>query len=262
MLIDNDYPFLTSEDAESVLGIPVLGHIPKTDEPGLRLLRDISTFSPLVESNRSLRTNLRFVAEQPLRSLAIISAVPAEGKSTVLANLAMAMAMDGKRVIVVDADLRRPTQHKLFNQDAGPGLAELLAGTQTLSHVLRPTGVERVSLIGAGSPPPNATELLGSDAMQNLLTELQDHCDTVLIDTSPLLAVADAMLVSSLVSGVLLVIGQGETTRGNVKKTLELLARAKATVWGTVLNRVEGGHYYYYGKYYVPTPTEDSAEKA
>ncbi|WP_395093250.1 CpsD/CapB family tyrosine-protein kinase [Armatimonas sp.] len=256
MLTDTSDTFLTPEDAESLLSVPVLGFIPMIEKQELRLIRDVSTFSPLVEAFRSLRTNLRFVAEQPLRSLAITSAVPAEGKSTALANLAMAMAMDGKRVIVVDTDLRRPWQHNLFKLNSVPGLVDVLVGTHEIAEVLKPSGVDNVSVIAAGSPPPNPTELLGSDKMRHLLAELETRCDIVLLDTSPLLAVADAVLVASLVQGVLVVIGMGETKRVNVQKTIQLLARARATTLGTVFNHCpgpEGG--YYYGRVYVPSET-------
>ena len=128
MLIDSADVFLGWEDVESVLGQPGLGFMPLVEEESLRLICDISSFSPLMESCRTLRTNLRFAAEQPIRSLAVTSSVPAEGKSTTAANLAMAMAMsmDRNRIILVDADLRRPAQHKLFKVDSSPGLVDIL----------------------------------------------------------------------------------------------------------------------------------------
>ena len=260
MLTDNVDTFLMPEDAESLLGIPALGYIPTIDEESLRLIRDVSTFSSLVESFRSLRTNLRFVAEQPLRSLAIVSAVPAEGKSTALANLAMALAMEGKRVIVVDGDLRRPTQHKLFKRDASPGLVDVLVGTHEISDVLRPSGVDNVSVIPAGTNPTNPTELLGLLAMEHLVAELEKRCDIVLLDTSPLLVVADGMLVASLAKGVLVVVGQGETKKVNVQQAMTCLARARATVLGAVFNRVGISDHKVYGKYYVPSESPDDKD--
>ncbi|WP_309717867.1 CpsD/CapB family tyrosine-protein kinase [Armatimonas sp.] len=252
MSTESSDTFLVPEDAESLLGIPNLGFVPTIENKDLRLMRDARPFSPLVEALRWLRTNLRFVAEQPLRSLAITSAVPAEGKSTLVANLAMALALDGKRVLVVDTDLRRPRQHTLFGLTATPGLVDLLTGTHEISEVVQPSGIDNISVICVGVAPPNPTELLGSEKMASSLADLEKRYDTVLLDTSPFLAVADAMLVTSLAQGTLVVIGRGETKKINVQKTLQLLNRAKATTLGTVFNRVpgpEGGYYY--------SPTDD-----
>ena len=164
----------TAEEAERVLHQPTLGLIPMIEEEGLRLIRDISTFSPLMEAYRSLRTNINFAAVgTPIRSLVVTSSVPAEGKSTTVANLAMAMALDNKRVIVVDADLRRPSVHKLFKIDSSPGLTDILVGTHEVSETIRESGVPGVSVIPAGSPPPNPAELLGSAAMGALLAQLE-----------------------------------------------------------------------------------------
>ena len=242
------------EEAERVLRLPNLGHIPMIEEEGLRLIKDISAFSPLMESYRSLRTNINFAAVgSPIRSLVVTSSVPAEGKSTTVANLAMAMALDSKRVIIVDADLRRPSQHKLFKIDSSPGLTDLLVGTHTIEEVIRETGVEGVSVIPAGSPPPNPAELLGSSAMGHLLATLEASADVVLFDSPPALAVADSVVLASRTNGVLLVIGYGETKKTNTRKAIEILSRANAHVLGTVLNRMDGpSSGYYYGKYYVP----------
>jgi capsular exopolysaccharide synthesis family protein len=248
--------FLNGDDAESVLGVPAIGFFPTiTDE--LRLIREIDGFHPLVEGYRSLRTNLRFVTDpqKPLSSLLIASAAPGEGKSTITANLAMAMAMDSKQVIVVDADLRRPSQHKLFNVEPSPGLTDVLKGTHTLKDVLRPTAVANVSVSPCGTVPANPAELLGSKEMTRLLTEVENISDIVLLDSAPMLAVCDSMLVASQVSGVLLVINHGETKQLHLCDTMKLLARARATVVGTVLNRLPGGVNYYY--YYSPSPAPD-----
>ena len=242
------------EEAERVLRLPNLGQVPMIEEEGLRLIKDISAFSPLMESYRSVRTNINFAAVgSPIRSLVVTSSVPAEGKSTTVANLAMAMALDSKRVIIVDADLRRPSQHKLFKIDSSPGLTDLLVGTHTIDDVLRDTGVNGVSVIPAGSPPPNPAELLGSAAMGHLLATLEASADVVLFDTPPALAVADSVVLASRTNGVVLVIGYGETKKTNTRKAIEILSRANAHVLGTILNRMDGpSSGYYYGKYYVP----------
>jgi capsular exopolysaccharide synthesis family protein len=234
------------------------------EEEGLRMIRDISTFSPLMESYRSLRTNINFAAVgSSLRTMIVTSSVPAEGKSTTVANLAMAMAMEGKRVIIVDADLRRPSQHKLFKADSSPGLTDILLETHRVEQVLRPTNVEGVRILPAGTPPPNPAELLGSAAMMSLIENLKEMADIVLFDSPPALAVADSVVLSSRVDGVLLVIAFGETKKANTRRALEQLGRANAHVLGTVLNRMEGpSSGYYYGKYYVPATIDSSTKRA
>lgn len=255
--IDSDEVFLTArdrDDAEILLGVPTVGFIPAIDEPERRLIRNIDTFSPLMEYFRSLRTNVGFLAEPPLRSLAVVSSVPAEGKSTVVANLAMAFALkvENNRVILVDTDLRRPSQHKLFAMDSSPGLTDVLAGTHTVEQALRATMVPNVMVLPFGSPPPNPAELLESEAMGRLLEELKTLCDIVLLDTPPALAVVDALVVAPRADGVLVVIGSGETKKVHALKTMQLLSRARAHVIGTVFNRVIGPTAHYYGMIYVP----------
>jgi polysaccharide biosynthesis transport protein len=251
------------EEAERVLRLPSLGHVPLIEEEGLRMIRDISTFSPLMESYRSLRTNINFAAVGAnLRTMVVTSSVPAEGKSTTVANLAMSMAMEDKRVIIVDADLRRPSQHKLFKVDSSPGLTDILLGTHRIDQVLRPTGVPNVQLLPAGTPPPNPAELLGSREMQRLIDQLKEISDLVLFDSPPTLAVADSVVLSSRVDGVLLVIAFGETKKANTRKAQDLLGRANAHVLGTVLNRMEGpSSGYYYGKYYVPATLDAATDR-
>ena len=250
------------EEAERVLRLPSLGQVPLIEEEGLRMIRDISTFSPLMESYRSLRTNINFAAVgSPMRTLLVTSSMPAEGKSTTVANLAMSMAMEGKRVIIVDADLRRPSQHKLFKVDSSPGLTDILLGTHRIEQVLRPTGVPNVQILPAGTPPPNPAELLGSAEMKKLIERLKDVSDLILFDSPPALMVADSVVLSSRVDGALLVIAFGETKKTNTRKAQELLSRANAHVLGTVLNRMESpSNGYYYGKYYVPATLDSLAE--
>lgn len=247
--------FQSGEETEEVLSVPSLGHIPLIKEEGLRLIKDINSFSPLMEAYRSLRVNIKFVtAEQPVRSLLITSSVPAEGKSTTVANLAMALALANKCVLIVDADLRRPTLHTIFQSYSSPGLTELLTGANTLDEVIRPTNVANVSYLPAGSPPPNPTELLESKAMTETIAELEQRYDVVLFDSPPLLAVADAGVLTTQVNATLLVIGCNGTKVNSIRMTMKLLARAKARVLGTVLNRMDGvASGYYYSKYYVPS---------
>ena len=261
MLIEPAGTFLTEEDVKNDLGVPVLGLIPAIQEEGLRLIRDTSTFSPLTESYRWLRTNLYFISEQPLRSVLITSALPAEGKSTAAANLAMSLARDGKRVVLVDADLRRPVQHAIFKMNSLPGLGDFLAGTHVLETILHPTPIPNVQVILGGTPSLNPTEMLGTGAFARLLAELKPLCDVVVVDSSPELAVADTMILSSLVDTVLMVIAHGETEKAQTVHAMEYLFRAKAKVLGAVFSRVRPTDIeFYYGKYYVPSETASSVD--
>lgn len=251
----------SSDEADRVLRLPNLGQVPAIEESGLRLIRDTKTFSPITEAYRSLRANINFAAvDNPVRTITITSSGPGEGKSTTIANLAMAMALDGKRVIVVDADLRRPSQHKLFNIKPSPGLTDILVGTHAISDVIRGAeGVERVQVIPAGSVPPNPAELLGSEAMAHFIDAVRSLADVVLFDSPPALAVADATLLSARVDGTLFVLAFGDTRKTAARQALELLSRARGNVLGTVMNKMDasaGG--YYYGKYYY-TPVTDIA---
>lgn len=266
MLPDSAETFLDWDDVENELGIPALGFVPIIEEEDRRLIRDTHIFSPVTESYRSLRTNLRFVAEQPLRSLLVTSAAPHEGKSTVAANLATAMAMENRRVVVVDADLRRPTQHKLFKVKPSPGLTDVLNGTHAVNDAIHATENANISVIPAGTVPPNPNELLGTDALPRLLGELKNRFDLVLLDSPPMLAVSDAALVACQVDGVLVVLAQGETKRVHARDTVKLLGRARATVLGAVLNRIDGppGSYYTYysrsAEYAPEVPGENPAK--
>jgi capsular exopolysaccharide synthesis family protein len=240
------------EEAERTMRLPSLGLIPMVEEEGLRVIRDTSVPSLLIDPYRTLRTNINFAAAagasgEAMRSLVITSSWQAEGKSTTVANLAMALALDNKRVIIVDADLRRPSLYKVFKIDSTPGLTDVLVGTHQLDEVIRPTGVENVTIIPAGSIPPNPAELLGSAAMGHLLPELESRADVILFDTPPVLMCTDGVVLASRANGVLLVVAFGETKKAQTRKALEILGRANANVLGTVLNRVEvsGGGYGY-----------------
>jgi capsular exopolysaccharide synthesis family protein len=265
MLTNVNDIFLTGEQAEEELGVPVLGLLPQIDAEGLRLIKNTHSFHPMMEAYRTLRTQLYFgTLDGPARTLLVASSFPAEGKSTVVANLAMALALDNKKVIILDADLRRPALHKLFEVSPSPGLTDVLVGTHTRAEVLRETAEPLVRLVPVGGPPPNPTELLGSPPMRALLEEASDLCDVVLLDSPPLLPVADSLVLAHRVDGVLLVIGE-QTLRRYANKAMSLLSRARANVVGTAFNQLQGelGTAYYY-RYYVPgtaeTPEGDAPE--
>lgn len=208
--------------------------------------------SVAAEAYRILRTNLQFTLPgETLDSIIITSAGPGEGKSTVSANLAVSLAQTGQKVIVVNADLRRPTLHKHFDLGDRVGLTSVLVGQATLEDALQTTKVPGVQVLTAGPMPPNPAELLGSDRMQALIDELETMCDLVIVDAPPVLAVADAGLVSRFVDGCLLVVNVGLTQREAAVSAKEQLDKVGARILGTVVNRVnQGGGYAYYYYYY------------
>lgn len=207
--------------------------------------------SPISEQYRTLRTNIQFsVAAQSLRSIVITSSGPAEGKSTTVANLAVVFAQQGKKVLLVDADLRKPTVHYTFRQDNYIGLTNVLTKQARFEEAIRKTDVEGLYVMTSGPIPPNPAELLGSDAMVGLLEEAYNEFDIVLLDTPPVLAVADAQILANQCDGTILVIHSGKTEIEAAQKAKEMLAAAKGKLLGAVLNQKkqkESEYYYYYG---------------
>jgi capsular exopolysaccharide synthesis family protein len=213
------------------------------------------------EAFRVLRTNLQFMGlDAPLRSLAVTSATPGEGKSTISANLAVAFAQTGASVCVVDADLRRPTQHKLFGLDNWAGVTTVVAGQSPLEGCLRETAVEGLHVLPSGPVPPNPSELLGSRRMAALLAELEERFDVVIVDTPPVLAVTDACVLAPKVGGMLLVARSGQVDRRQVDRAKVALEAVQAKVLGVVLDGLaqesKQGYYYYYG-----SQTEERAHR-
>ena len=206
--------------------------------------------SPEAEAFKVLRTNLQFLGmNKEIRSIAFTSSGPDEGKSTVLANLAVALAQTGKKILVIDADLRLPVQHKIFTRLNAVGLTNVLAENADLDECIRETKSEGVYLLSSGPIPPNPAELLASERMTCLIKKLTERFDYVLVDTPPVLAVTDAVLLSVKVDGIILVAVSGRTRIDRAKEAKEHLVRAKARILGVVLNSVERSredHYYYY----------------
>ncbi|MGV3721641.1 MAG: CpsD/CapB family tyrosine-protein kinase, partial [Actinomycetota bacterium] len=161
--------------------------------------------------------------------------------------------LDGKRVILIDADLRRPNIHRLFQLPASPGLSEVLVGMRTLDEALQPTELDNLKVICAGPIPPNPAELLNSRAFDALLEQLDERADVVILDSPPCIPVTDPLIVASRVDGVILVLQVGQTKKAAVKHAQELLFRARARLIGVVYNRVRQGKsgYYYYNYYYT-----------
>jgi capsular exopolysaccharide synthesis family protein len=196
--------------------------------------------SPIAEAYRTLRTNLEFSSlDQPLRSLVVTSAGPEEGKSTTLANLAVTMAEAGRKVILVDCDLRRPRLHELFGAENSIGLTTMVVSEEAMKQPpMQATEVEGLSLLPSGPQPPNPAELLASRRMADVVEQLTALADIVLFDAPPVIAVTDAAILASRVDGVLLVISAGSTRREYVRQAKTLLEKVNARVVGAVLNNV------------------------
>ena len=191
--------------------------------------------SPISEAYRSLRTNLSFYnLDNPLRSLVVTSPAKAEGKSTTIANLAVTMAQSGRKTILVDCDLRRPSLHTLFDLRSEPGLTNVILD-DAAELPLQETGVENLWLLASGPKPPNPADLLGSRKIDQLLTKLNEMADIILFDAPPVIAVTDAAVLGAKVDGVLLVINAGHTRRDHAERAKELLEKAKVRIIGATL---------------------------
>jgi non-specific protein-tyrosine kinase len=241
-------------------GLPVLGVIPLVEWKDKELPQVVSLSdprSPASEAYRTLRTSIQFMAlERPLRTMQITSPSAEEGKSTTIANLAVAIARAGQRVVILDGDLRRPRMHEFFGLDKSIGFTSVLLGKVPLSAALQPVpNQSRLSILASGPPPPNPSELLSSVRTVEVLTSLQAEADIVLIDTPPLLPVTDALVVSGRVDATLVVCVAGSTTRKEAARAIELLRQVDAPIVGTVLNGVTADDAYDYGysyRYYEP----------
>ncbi|KQQ49721.1 polysaccharide biosynthesis tyrosine autokinase [Plantibacter sp. Leaf314] len=240
-------------DVESVTDIPLMGGIafdPKAKQRPLIVQADPK--SPRAESFRSLRTNLQFldVSDQP-RSYVITSSIQSEGKSTTAANLAIALADAGHRVIIIDADMRRPKLASYFDLEGAVGLSDVLIRRATLEDTMQPWGRGALTVLPAGTVPPNPSELLGSSVMQKLITGLEKQFDYVLIDAPPLLPVTDGALLARHTGGALVVVAAGRTHKNQLKGALESLVHVNASVAGLVMTMVptKGPDAYGYARY-------------
>jgi exopolysaccharide transport family protein len=221
--------------------------------------------SALAEAFRSLRTSvLLSTANRPPKSLLVTSAQPADGKTTVAANLAISMAQLGQRVLLIDGDLRRPSVHRIFGIDPGPGLVSYLAGHHEWGELVHKSGLGKLDLFPCGPLPPNPAELLSSDRMRMFVQGAGANYDLVIIDSPPLLNVADSRVLASMVEGVLLVVKGGHTPRELVRRAQFYAREVGASLIGVVLNDVDvrSHDYYYYQSYYSRSEEGSSDETA
>lgn len=215
------------------------------------LITQLNPRSPISEQYRTLRTNLEFSSvDSPLKTILVTSSSPSEGKSMTTANLAVVYAQQGKKVLLIDADLRKPTVHYTFRLDNLRGLSNILVNESTIEETAYATGIGDLDVISSGPIPPNPSELLGSKRMEVLIREASSTYDLVIFDTPPVLAVTDAQILGNVVDGSILVIRSGQTEYELAIKAKEALEPAKAKLLGTVLNdrgKTSTTNYYYYG---------------
>jgi len=217
--------------------------------PRLVVQDDPRSFS--AEAYRVLRTNLHYAnPDAPLRRVLVTSAGAGEGKSTTIANLAVSLAQADRSVLLVDADLRRPTIHAIFRQQSAPGLSSHLAGDAILAAVLLKTSVPNLSMVASGPVPPNPAELLASRRMREFLEAAGERFDMVLLDSPPVLAVSDACALAPLVDGVLLVVGSGEAPQAALRRAKEHVEAVRGRILGAVINRFDASANGYSKRYY------------
>jgi len=234
-----DDTFKSPEDIEDQLGLAVLGLIPKSKEDIFESLRN-SPVSAIAESYRSLRTALQFSTSNGLpKSLVVTSPNPGEGKSTTSVALATNFAQLGMKVLLIDADLRNPSAHRLLKRETERGLTNYLVGGAIAPDILQETDVSGLSFMATGPLPPNPAELLAGQNMTKLLSSASENFDVVIIDAPPVLGLADAPLLASIAAGTLLVLGAGESRRGVVKAALKRLHFARAQMVGAILNKFD-----------------------
>jgi capsular exopolysaccharide synthesis family protein len=264
-----DDAFRSPDDAARLLGLPLLGTIPRMSNSrttaaagngqraGPPLMTAEHRRSPFAEAFRHLRTNLLYLSpDRPLRSLLVTSAGPGEGKGTVTANLAVALADSGRRVWIIEADLRKPGLAWVFQPSGTRGLSDVLVEGAQPQQALGATQVERLWFMPAGTLPPDPAELLGSQRMRALLAQACEQVDAVVVDSPPVLPLADAVALAPHVDGVLLVVDLQRTPREAARRAAGQLRAVGARVVGVVVNNVptDGRRYYYY--HYYPAGRE------
>lgn len=256
----------SAEELGLLTELPGLAQLPKARRGGATLFaQDGHPAVVHAEAYRQLRTNLQFASiDNPPRSIVVTSSIPAEGKTTVTTNVAATLAETGARVVLVDADLRRPTCARYLGLNEMTGVVTVLTGNSTVEAALQQWGDSSLYLLAAGGTPPNPSELLSSEAMRRMLLELADEFDYVLIDTPPLLPVTDAAILAGRADGVLFVSRRGVVKRAQIERAIASLRAVDAHLLGTIVNCVPSSatdEYGYYGSY-APLVTGDATKTA
>jgi polysaccharide biosynthesis transport protein len=287
-LLENmDNTVRTTEQAQAISGLPALGMIPMGSRSGLdsagkklmtlpsykeavELVTQARPQSQMAESYRALRTSLLLSnLGTPPKVIMITSARPQEGKTTTSINTAIVLAQKGVRVLLIDADLRRPSVHKTLGMGPRSGLSNVLTGSATLEQTIaRSPILSNLFILPAGTPPPNPAELLASSNMRDLLAELREKYDHIVVDTPPTLSVTDAVVLSQRVDAIILVIRSSQTTKQALRRARDILMQVNAKITGVLLNAVDltsPDYYYYYeyqGKYHDSYYREDGEPEA
>lgn len=286
-----DRTIRTVEDAEA-LGVTVLGIMPKIDEgntgggyvygrrrrvansPEQLTNRDLVVHthpkSSVAESCRTIRTNLTFMsADRPRRTLVITSANPREGKTTVTMSVAISLAQSGKRVLLVDTDLRKPRLHRALGKTLGKGVTTVLVGELSAKEAIQETEIPGLSFMASGPIPPNPSELLHTSQFKQLLTDLSKMFDQVIFDSPPLAAVTDAAIIAPQVDSAILIVHSERTSRDALRTALRQLRDVGCQPTGAILNEVDlsthrygyGSYYYYNRESYYTTDTDNDVDK-
>jgi succinoglycan biosynthesis transport protein ExoP len=244
------------DEVKHYLGVPFLGLVPALREKDLKDGRPplVAAHVPhnFAEAIRRVRTAVQFsTAEEGCRTVLVTSTQPTEGKTLMAANLAISLAQAGQRVLLIDADMRKPRQHELLNVNQAPGLSNLLVGDAKANDAMRKTGTPNLWMMPSGPNPPNPAELLGSARFRSVLKTIAEHFDWVVLDSPPVMAVTDASVVAHLTTGVVYVVGSEQVNRHVARNAVEQLLGSKANILGAILNRVDvQGNPYYYAHYY------------
>lgn len=254
-----DASIRTAEDVRIYLDLPFLGYVPsvteaRSDTEKALVVHQHPT-SVITESFRAVRTSILFAFPQdrPLKTILVTAAVPEEGKSFFSANLSQVFSQLNERVILIDIDMRKPKLYKSFGLEQKNGLSNFLAGSVAMDAIIKPTLIKNLSLITSGTIPPNPSELLSSGKIHSLLDELKTKFDRIIVDSPPILSVADASLLANMVDGVVLVLKGGSTRMEAVVKAKEKILEAKGKIIGVVVNNIspqKEDRYYYYHYYY------------
>ena len=238
-----------------MLGVKVLalGKSKRSKVPNnsRKLVASLTPKSPISEQYRTIRTNIQYSSiDQELQTIMVTSTGPGEGKSTTAANLAIVFAQQGKKVLVVDTDLRKPTVHYTFNINNIYGLTSVLTKQTTLIKAVEETEEENLFVLTSGPIPPNPAELLSSKSMEHFMKDVKQDFDIIIFDTPPILAVADPQILANQCDGSILVVYSGRTEADLAKKATEMLENSQGKFLGVVLNQqnnIRDKYYYYYG---------------
>jgi len=247
-----DTSMKTPEDIKRIQ-IPYMGFIPTFDTNNqLELIVQEDPKSLISEAYRALRTGILFSGSKPSpQFIQVTSAGPQEGKTITTANVATVMAQSGSRVLIMDCDMRKPRIHEIFGMPNSRGLSDLLLNGEEGFSFIKKTKVPNLDIIACGTIPANPSELLGSKRMQRLLTLLSEKYDRIIMDSPPVLAVTDSIVLSRLVEGIVLVVGAGASSKNGVTRAVELLKEVNARICGAVLNNLNvNKERYYYSRYY------------